>query len=96
MWVDESRWDELGHTVAAESDVPLGVMNDPVMSGAQEHAFVDVGVAAIGPRIDVVGFAPPGRSVASGECTATIAVGEGDALGFVVEATLAANSQDAG
>ena len=43
MGVDTARWDEFGHTVSAESDLPFGVVDDPVMSGAEQHAVLEIG-----------------------------------------------------
>jgi hypothetical protein len=95
LWVDAGRRDELGHAVSAEPDVPVGVVDDAVVSGAEEHALVDIGVAPSCPRVDVVRFAPAGRSVASREGTPAVADGETDTLTGMVEAALAAHGEDA-
>jgi hypothetical protein len=51
-----------------------------VVKAAEQRGVVEVSGAAVGPRGDVVGFAPGGGPVAAREGAAAVAGGEGEAL----------------
>ncbi len=89
MRVNPAGWDPFGQAVdEADGPAAFGVL--PVMEAAQQRGVVEVGGAAVGPRVNVVGFAPLGWPVAGGEGAAAVAGGEGEALRGAGEAPRAA------
>ena len=73
-----------------------GVVGEGVVAGAEQPAGRGVGGSAAGPGVVVVGVAQPGWGVAALGGAAAVAVGEGDPLGFGVEAARAAEVEDLG
>ena len=90
--VDAAGWDPFGETVG-HVDGPAAFRVLAMVETAGEGEIFDVGSAAVGPRVDVVGFAPVGGPVAGWEGTAPVAGGEGEALGGAGGAAGAAEVQ---
>ena len=68
--------------VVGVGDFPVVVVEEEVVSSAEEDSVVDVGGSVVSvPVCDVVGFAPGGGSVAGGEHAASVAEGEGRCVG---------------
>jgi hypothetical protein len=65
---------------AVPGDPPSVVVEVHVVEAAEQDAAVDVGCAAFGVGVDVVGFAVCGGFVAAGPSAAAVALGEGEAL----------------
>jgi hypothetical protein len=66
-------WDEFGPFVGSEADLPVVVVDHPVVVPAQQHTVVHVGLAADQPRDDVMCLRPPGRAITSREGTTAVA-----------------------
>ena len=57
-----------------------------VVVAAEQDSVVQIGCSVVEPGFDVVGFGPARWPVTIWECTTEVAVGEGPALGWRVEA----------
>ena len=69
--------------VAGADDVPVVVVEEHVVSSAEEDSVGDVGFAGVAlPGVDVVGFAPGWWAVAVGEAASAVPNCESDALSF--------------
>src|SRR5690348_4342612 len=62
-------------------DGVVAVVDAVVVSAAEQDAVGDVGGAAVGPVLDVVGIAPAGRGVAAGPDAVPVAGDDGAGLG---------------
>jgi hypothetical protein len=59
--VESGGWDDVGYAVWGHLDVPAGGgVGQVVVVGAEQASVGQVGRAAEGPPVDVVGFAPGG------------------------------------
>ena len=80
MGVDGGGWN---HPVACAVvfDLPMVVVHQHVVMPAEKHAAIEIRRPIIAfPMIDVVGFAPTGRPIASRHSAAAVSCGEHDAL----------------
>ena len=70
--------DELG---AGAGHLPTRLVGELVVAMAQQHTVVVIGGTAVGAVDDVVGVAPPGRPITTGDDTPAISQHEGAADG---------------
>src|SRR5882757_340973 len=63
------------------ADFPVRLMNHAMVSPAQHHQVFDIRFAAIDPFADVMHLAPGGFTVTPGMRAASVAGGDGFALG---------------
>src|SRR5262249_25163600 len=89
--VDVGGWDEFGSSIRSEPNLPVAVVNQPMMVPAQGDGVVQIRRAAVYPGDDVVNVRPPWWSVAAGERAAAIASQHGLSGGAGVGATAAAD-----
>jgi hypothetical protein len=86
LGVDAFGRDDLGEPVGGDPDLPLAVVDEPVVAAAEQGPVVQVGLPADRPGGDVVG--PGGRPVAAGEHAAAVAVRQGDPLALSLSSFL--------
>src|SRR5215475_8882609 len=85
------RWNEFGSPVGGESDFPVAVVDEPVMVAAEGDGVVQIGRAAIDPRLDVMHVRPPWRPITTRERAAAVAGEDGLAGGSGVGTAAAAD-----
>src|SRR5215217_3819150 len=68
--------------VGATGQLPAALMDAPVMGSAHQGQVVQVGGAAVDPVPQMMGVTPGQGPVTVGEDTATVADGQGGALGW--------------
>ena len=92
-WVDVFGWDELGHTVGGDVDLPWCVVDRAVMMATQQNTIGQCGLTAVDPVGDVVALGPARWPVTVREGAAPISQHQGPTDRSAVDATGAAEIQ---
>jgi hypothetical protein len=89
--IDTRGWDEpIADPVA--SDLPPIVVHEHVVMSTQKYSAFEIGLAVVSmPVVNMVCFAPTGRSVASGEQASAVSGRKRDTLAGGEEALFAAD-----
>jgi hypothetical protein len=96
-WLGSSmRWGGGQPAIGVAGQSPAALMDRPVVGPAQQRQVGQVGGAAVQPVDQMMGLTPGRGSVAAGEHTATVADGQGGALGGLDDAGGAAHLQRLG
>lgn len=92
--IDVRGRDEVGSPVTAEQDLPIAVVDEPMMGPAEEHAVVEVCPAAEQPADPMMNFAPLWRPITARERATAIAENDSGTSGVAPQAAATAHVED--